>query len=139
MIFENPYKIGFVLVDPLIANKKQSKNLKETEKIKKLLNREGLQFSAARAKADIDRLYNETERAAFEDFRGKSFFESEHIEIILNWVIVMCLSPKFLATDFLFSTLAWTKLMQTDRYAKDMAYSALVVTTATEKTKEWVL
>ncbi|KAI6226396.1 hypothetical protein M3Y99_01299800 [Aphelenchoides fujianensis] len=79
------------------------------EPLKEFVDKEALQFLAVRVKNEMDKLFNETERAAFDDFRG---------------------------TDFLFSTLAWNELRSIDRYAKDMSYSALVSIGTTEKLQQ---
>ncbi|CAD5218330.1 unnamed protein product [Bursaphelenchus okinawaensis] len=71
---------------------------------------QSVQFAAVRAKNDLDTLYNKTEPALFKDFRG---------------------------TNFLFSTHAWAELMNEDRYAKDLSYSALVSAKATANLKNF--
>jgi hypothetical protein len=53
----------------LLDSNEKSADTAEIAKLKKLLDKEGLQFMAVRAKAEVDRLYNETEAAAFDDFR----------------------------------------------------------------------
>ncbi|CAD5224776.1 unnamed protein product [Bursaphelenchus xylophilus] len=71
---------------------------------------QSVQFAAIRAKNEMDILYNRTEQALFNDFRG---------------------------TNFLFSTYAWADLMNEDRYSKDLSYSALVSLKATANLKNF--
>lgn len=68
-----------------------------------------ISVAAAKAKHDIDIMFNQTEPKLVKEFKP---------------------------TPFLFSTLAWNDLMAEDEYAKEMSYSGLISILTTQKLRD---
>jgi hypothetical protein len=87
------------------ANEKRQIKDESTSVAHKITN-EDVSVAAAKAKHEVDVMFNQTEPKLFEDFKR---------------------------TPFLYSTLAWNELMAENEYAKKISYSGLISVLTSQK------